>query len=265
MHTGIAIGFSHRRIHMVDPHSHPRRRAKVLFAAVQNKRRSGATLGFFRAISAQGLSAASTSVSVLPLANSLRDSVYWTSLPEEEMEGRKRPDDLGKSGGKLWVETEADDGEATSRKPQSKTAAVWTPPCGRVRRSSKRAHSVPERGIGRTPARVKSEPPSGMKCTPRWQDSRRTSTSTTPSRGAQKTWTTRSFWQPPARVWGAPVVVHLPARSERADVWPAGGKLYLPPGGKYYGCRHCYDLTYESSQTSHSRIRRLFLQYGIRP
>ena len=42
------------------------------------------------------------------------------------------------------------------------------------------------------------------------------------------------------------------------------GKLYLPPGGKYYGCRHCYDLTYESSQTSNSRIKRLFLQYGIR-
>lgn len=42
------------------------------------------------------------------------------------------------------------------------------------------------------------------------------------------------------------------------------GKLYLPPGGKYFGCRHCYDLTYKSSQTSHSRIKRLFLQYGIR-
>jgi len=24
------------------------------------------------------------------------------------------------------------------------------------------------------------------------------------------------------------------------------GKLYLPPGGVYYGCRHCYDLSYES-------------------
>jgi hypothetical protein len=29
------------------------------------------------------------------------------------------------------------------------------------------------------------------------------------------------------------------------------GKLYLPPGGKYYGCRHCYDLTYTSCQESH--------------
>ena len=25
-----------------------------------------------------------------------------------------------------------------------------------------------------------------------------------------------------------------------------GQKLYLPPGGKYWGCRHCYDLSYES-------------------
>ena len=26
------------------------------------------------------------------------------------------------------------------------------------------------------------------------------------------------------------------------------GRLYLPPGGRYLGCRHCYDLTYRSSQ-----------------
>jgi hypothetical protein len=32
------------------------------------------------------------------------------------------------------------------------------------------------------------------------------------------------------------------------------GKLYLPPGGKYFGCRHCYNLTYESSQQSDKRI-----------
>lgn len=29
------------------------------------------------------------------------------------------------------------------------------------------------------------------------------------------------------------------------------GKLYLPPGGKYFGCRHCYELTYTSCQESH--------------
>ena len=26
------------------------------------------------------------------------------------------------------------------------------------------------------------------------------------------------------------------------------GCLYLPPGRNYFGCRHCYDLTYKSSQ-----------------
>ena len=29
------------------------------------------------------------------------------------------------------------------------------------------------------------------------------------------------------------------------------GKLYLPPGGVYFGCRTCYDLTYTSCQESH--------------
>jgi hypothetical protein len=28
------------------------------------------------------------------------------------------------------------------------------------------------------------------------------------------------------------------------------GKLYLPPGARSYGCRHCYRLTYTSSQES---------------
>ena len=28
-------------------------------------------------------------------------------------------------------------------------------------------------------------------------------------------------------------------------------KLYLPPGGKYFGCRHCYDLSYTSAQEAH--------------
>ena len=28
------------------------------------------------------------------------------------------------------------------------------------------------------------------------------------------------------------------------------GALYLPPGGRYFGCRYCYDLTYRSSQES---------------
>jgi hypothetical protein len=30
------------------------------------------------------------------------------------------------------------------------------------------------------------------------------------------------------------------------------GCLYLPPGGKCFGCRHCYNLTYESQQEGSS-------------
>jgi hypothetical protein len=38
-------------------------------------------------------------------------------------------------------------------------------------------------------------------------------------------------------------------------------KLYVPPGLRYFGCRHCYDLTYTSSQKSLNRqldLDRLF-------
>jgi len=34
-------------------------------------------------------------------------------------------------------------------------------------------------------------------------------------------------------------------------------KLYLPPGGKYFGCRHCYNLTYQSYRESH-KFDRLY-------
>lgn len=34
-------------------------------------------------------------------------------------------------------------------------------------------------------------------------------------------------------------------------------KLYLPPGGLYFGCRECYGLTYTTSQESH-KFDRLF-------
>jgi hypothetical protein len=32
------------------------------------------------------------------------------------------------------------------------------------------------------------------------------------------------------------------------------GKLYLPPAGRYFGCRHCHDLTYTSCQTHDKRV-----------
>ena len=46
------------------------------------------------------------------------------------------------------------------------------------------------------------------------------------------------------------------------------GKLYHPPSGKYYGCRNCYDLTYESSQEAHRYdgvIASMALDMGITP
>jgi hypothetical protein len=35
------------------------------------------------------------------------------------------------------------------------------------------------------------------------------------------------------------------------------GRLYHPSGGLYFGCRHCYDLTYTSCQDSHKYDRFL--------
>lgn len=32
------------------------------------------------------------------------------------------------------------------------------------------------------------------------------------------------------------------------------GKLYLPPGKRYYGCRHCHNLTYRSVQEHDKRV-----------
>ena len=35
------------------------------------------------------------------------------------------------------------------------------------------------------------------------------------------------------------------------------GKLYLPPGQKYFGCMECYNLTYQSRQEHDARIDQL--------
>ena len=43
------------------------------------------------------------------------------------------------------------------------------------------------------------------------------------------------------------------------------GKLYLPPGGRYYGCRYCHELTYTSCQESHKYgglLRRIAGEMG---
>lgn len=39
--------------------------------------------------------------------------------------------------------------------------------------------------------------------------------------------------------------------------WRRVGKLYLPSNHRYFGCRHCHDLTYTSCQRSDKRVSRL--------
>ena len=41
-------------------------------------------------------------------------------------------------------------------------------------------------------------------------------------------------------------------------------KLYLPPNGRYFGCRQCYNLTYRSCQESH-KYDTLAKQTGLTP
>ncbi len=44
------------------------------------------------------------------------------------------------------------------------------------------------------------------------------------------------------------------------------GKLYLPNGALYFGCRRCYNLTYESSNESHkydSLFRHIAIERGV--
>jgi len=52
-----------------------------------------------------------------------------------------------------------------------------------------------------------------------------------------------------------PLVVHGRSCGRRV------GSLHLG-NGKYFGCRHCYNLTYESSKESH-KFDRLFREMGI--
>ncbi len=38
------------------------------------------------------------------------------------------------------------------------------------------------------------------------------------------------------------------------------GKLYIPPRYKYFGCRHCYELSYRSRQEYDKRIANISLE-----
>lgn len=45
-------------------------------------------------------------------------------------------------------------------------------------------------------------------------------------------------------------------------------KLFLPPGGEYFGCRHCHNLTYQSCRDSHkddALFRQLGASVGVDP
>jgi hypothetical protein len=42
------------------------------------------------------------------------------------------------------------------------------------------------------------------------------------------------------------------------------GKLHLPPGELYFGCRECHDLTYRSSQEAHTH-ERAWVRLGFSP
>jgi hypothetical protein len=54
------------------------------------------------------------------------------------------------------------------------------------------------------------------------------------------------------RWWGiCPLVVNGQACNRRV------AKLYVPPGGRYFGCRHCYRLTYRSAQEHDKRVDAL--------
>jgi hypothetical protein len=53
-----------------------------------------------------------------------------------------------------------------------------------------------------------------------------------------------------------PLIVRGIACNRRA------GKLYLPSGAKYFGCRECHDLTYRSCQEAH-QTARLFGRLGL--
>ena len=58
--------------------------------------------------------------------------------------------------------------------------------------------------------------------------------------------------------WICPLIVDgLPCRRRV-------GKLYLPPGRRYFGCRHCYHLTYRSCQESNQSYR-IWLRLGCDP
>jgi hypothetical protein len=56
---------------------------------------------------------------------------------------------------------------------------------------------------------------------------------------------------------------HCPVlQKDMMPCWRRVGKLYLPSGARFFGCRQCYDLTYRSCQEAH-QAARLFMGMGL--
>ena len=54
-----------------------------------------------------------------------------------------------------------------------------------------------------------------------------------------------------------------PLVKNRKPCYRGVGRLYLSPGYKYFGFRHCYELTYTSCQESH-KYDSLFRKVGMK-
>jgi hypothetical protein len=83
----------------------------------------------------------------------------------------------------------------------------------------------------------------------RWRDSESIAipvhVQTTPTQfGGERSWFT------------CPLIVRDRACNRRV------GKLHLPPGARYFGCRTCHDLSYRSAQEAHS-TERVFAWLGL--
>jgi hypothetical protein len=59
----------------------------------------------------------------------------------------------------------------------------------------------------------------------------------------------------PTRFGGGRWWFHCPLMANGAPCTARVGKLYLPPGRRYFGCRHCHRLTYISCRRSRKRRR----------
>jgi hypothetical protein len=54
------------------------------------------------------------------------------------------------------------------------------------------------------------------------------------------------------RWWG-----RYPLQRDGIECGRRVGKLYVPPGSRYFGCRRCHDLTYTSVQEHDKRVDAL--------